>query len=259
MADIIDVRQAVFALGVGSIQVQIVQNLLILYEEEFTEAQCEDMISTCNYIRERFTDPYAQRVFGKTAYDLTQVERYQMWSSESQGGLTISQRQEIHDEWISTSIGLDVVPQQDSDADGKTIFYYIFGVDNVAEKVIRFTTDRGTTPEPIDFGDKLPIIPTTDGLFNTGWVNYFGAPVTSTEWDDLHYLPVFTAVWGEAPEEPEEPEEPKDKHIDLYIPNGNAWVKQDLNKQINGEWVNQQPTDAYQQIGGEWVKIAPNP
>lgn len=259
---------------------------------------------------------------------------------------------------------------------------------------ISFYTERGETPADIEFGAELPVIPPTDGMMHTGWVNYFGAPVTSSAnpgydptymavWEEAHYtityqtehgtapaskavtvnvgesytltaddLPTLeaegyafygwttngtavsvgdtisadttlTAVWrkvaiityhsehGQVPEPatvvldafeefpiegylPELEAEGyifkgwgmvegevydftgyfisgdidlyavweevvKTKHLDLYIPVGNTWVKKDLHKTDGGaEWQKKQVKEAYQEQDGEWVKIAPS-
>lgn len=62
---------------------------------------------------------------------------------------------------------------------------------------IRFYTERGETPADIEFGEELPVIPPVDGMVNTGWVNYFGAPVTSSA--NPGYNPTYIAVWEEPP------------------------------------------------------------
>ena len=62
---------------------------------------------------------------------------------------------------------------------------------------IRFYTKIGTAPSAIEYGAELPTIPPTDGMVHTGWVNYFGAPVTSSAYPG--YTPTYIAVWEEAP------------------------------------------------------------
>lgn len=62
---------------------------------------------------------------------------------------------------------------------------------------ILFDTKIGTTPSPIEYGEELPVIAPTDGMVNTGWINYFGVPVTSSAYPG--YSPTYKAVWEEAP------------------------------------------------------------
>lgn len=197
---LIDVVQAVQRAGANSINAQTVRNFLTLNDEYFDSDDYADMIAVCEDIRENYTDPYAERVFGKTAIELTEDERNQMWRPESEGGLSMVQRREIWALWTEYGADNGLVTIQAYDANGYAVFYHGIlanGGSYDQHTGISFETERGEKPATIDFGEPLPVIPPTDGLVNTGWVNYYGEPVTSTAYADLLYSPTFKAVWEE--------------------------------------------------------------
>lgn len=51
--------------------------------------------------------------------------------------------------------------------------------------------------------------------------------------------------------------ETETKHLDIYIPVGDAWVNKTFYS-ADGDWKKKRVTEAYQEQDGEWVKIAPS-
>ena len=235
-----DVVRAVKNAGVNSINVQAVSNFLTLNDEYFDSDDYADMTDACEDIRENYTDPYAERVFGKTAAELSDSEREQMWSLESEGGIPMDDRRAICELRSEIVRNTDCVVLQVYKDDGETIFYYgILGGDGSYDRHtgISFETEIGENPATIGFGEPLPVIPPTDGMVNTGWVNYYGETVTSTSYDDLYYSPTFKAVW-------EEPSATTDHTV--YRQEGGKWVKK-----------HEEVKEVYQNKGGQWVKVSP--
>lgn len=199
---LIEVYGAITHAGVVSADRQRAHNFLALYDEWFDSSDYWGMVSICEEIREDYTDPYAERVFGKTAAELSDSEREQMWSLESEGGLPMVQRRAIYELWSEFAVEYDiVVSQRYYDGLGLVFHYGFLGEGGSYDQYtgISFETEIGENPAPIGFGEPLPVIPPTDGLVNTGWVNYYGETVTSTAFRDLLYSPTFKAVWEEAP------------------------------------------------------------
>lgn len=241
MAEIFDVVGAAQEVGVYSLNMHTITNFLVLNEEYFNSGDFDSMIAVCEEIRENYTDPYAERVFRKTAAELTEEERKQMWRPESDGGLPMAQRREICEIWTDYEQRNGYVTTQDYDVDGYAVFYHGIreGDVNGSYTGISFETKIGEKPATISFGDPLPVIPPTDGLVNTGWVNYYGETVTSTAFSDLLYSPTFKAVWEKAPDVT------TTDHT-VYRQEGGKWVKK-----------HEEVTEVYQNKGGQWVKVSP--
>jgi hypothetical protein len=234
---LIDVVEAVQKVGVISLIATDVHNFLVLYDDWFDSDNYGDMIYLCEEIREDYTDPYAKRVFGKTAAELSNSEKEQMWSLESEGGIPMDDRRAIYELWseLAQNTGYTVV--QIYDAKGNAKFNYGIRYEGDQHTGISFETERGEKPATIWFGEPLPVIPPTDGMVNSGWVNYYGETVTSTSYDDLYYSPTFKAVW-------EEPSATTDHTV--YRQEGGKWVKK-----------HEKVKEVYQNKGGQWVKVSP--
>lgn len=121
---LIDVVNALRNMGVYSFNEQTVRSFLILNDEYFDSDDYADFIDVVNEIRELYTDPWAENNYSKTASQLTPSERYEMWAFESDGGLPLVDRQEIHDMFIEVSNDNGVLIDQTVDANGNAVFYF---------------------------------------------------------------------------------------------------------------------------------------
>ena len=121
---LIDVVEAVKNMGVNSINVQTIRNFLILNDEYFDLDDYVDFIDTINEIKDLYIRPFAYEQFNKTPDQLTEPERSITWSLESEGGLPISDRQDIHDKFIEISNDKGVLVIQDYDMNELAVFYY---------------------------------------------------------------------------------------------------------------------------------------